>query len=75
MKIIMVKKIMEDGTLLDEKLGLLDTSWFNYPIINPLRNSEPYKRLIKRINLDAFWRENGFPINCRPIGDDDFACN
>ncbi len=71
----LAERIMEAGTLHDEQLGLLDTSWFNYPIINPLHNSEPYKRLIKRIKLDAFWRENGFPINCRPIGEDDFACN
>ncbi len=67
--------IFERGTLFDEKLGVLDTTWFNYPIINPLHNSASYKRLIKRINLNTFWRENGFPINCRPIGDDDFACN
>ena len=71
----LAEKIMEHGTRLHEEVGILDTSWFNYPIINPLLNSEPYKRLVKRIKLDEFWRENGFPINCRPIGEDDFACN
>ncbi len=71
----LAEKIMEQGTELDEKLGVLDTTWFNYPIINPVRNSTPYKNLVRRINLDDYWRENGFPINCRPIGDDDFACN
>ena len=67
--------ILEKGTLYDESLGLLDSTWFNYPIINPLRNTGAYKRLIIRVKLDTFWRENGFPINCRPIGEDDFACN
>jgi len=67
--------MMERGTELDEKIGFLDTTWFNYPVLNPLRNSTPYKNLVRRINLDDFWRENGFPANCRPIGDDDFACN
>jgi TolB-like protein len=67
--------ILEKGTLYDESLGLLDSTWFNYPIINPLRNTGAYKRLIIRVKLDTFWRENGFPVNCRPIGDDDFACN
>ena len=67
--------IFDRGTRSDEELGLLDTTWFNYPIINPLHNSDAYKLLIKRINLDTFWRESGFPVNCRPIGDDDFACN
>ena len=71
----LAEKIMEQGIRLDEELGFLDTTWFNYPIINPLRNSAPYKNLVRRINLDDFWRENGFPVNCRPIGDDDFACN
>ena len=71
----LAEKIMEQGTLLDEKLGVLDLSWFNYPIINPLHNSASYKDLVRRTKLDEFWRENGFPTNCRPLGDDDFACN
>ncbi len=68
-------QMMEQGTLLEEELGIIDTTWFNYPIISPLHNSKPYKDLVRRINLDDFWRKNGFPINCRPIGEDDFACN
>jgi len=71
----LAEKIMAAGILLDEHLMILDTSWFNYPIINPLYNSEPYKELVRRIKLDEFWRENGFPADCRPIGEDDFACN
>ena len=71
----LAEAIFDQGTLFDQDLGLLDTSWFNYPIINPLRNSVAYKRLIKNIKLDEYWREDGFPVNCRPIGDDDFACN
>ena len=71
----LAEKIMEKGTQLDEKLGVLDATWFNYPITNPLRNTKPYRNLVRRINLDDYWRENGFPRNCRPLGDDDFACN
>lgn len=71
----LAKKIMAQGIQLDEKMGFLDTTWFNYPVLNPLRNSAPYKHLVGRINLDDYWRENGFPKNCRPLGDDDFACN
>ena len=71
----LAEKMMEQGIRLDEEIGFLDTTWFNYPIINPLRNTASYKSLVRRINLDDFWRENGFPINCRPVGDDDFACN
>ena len=71
----LAEKIMNMGATYDEGLGILDTSWFNYPIINPLHNTTAYKRLIKKIKLDTFWRENGFPVNCRPVGEDDFACN
>jgi TolB-like protein/Tfp pilus assembly protein PilF len=71
----LAEKIMEQGIRLDEEMGFLDTTWFNYPIINPLRNTAPYKNMVRRINLDDFWRENGFPVNCRPVGDDDFVCN
>ena len=71
----MAEWILETGSLLDEELSILDTTWFNYPILNPLHNSAPYKQLVQRIKLDEFWRENGFPTSCRPIGDDDFACN
>ena len=69
------EQILQAGILLDEKMGVLDTSWFNYPIMGPLFNSEPYKQMVRRIKLDTFWRENGFPANCRPIREDDFACN
>jgi len=71
----LAEKIMEQGIRLDEEMGFLDTTWFNYPIINPLRNTAPYKNMVRRINLDDFWRVNGFPVNCRPVGDDDFVCN
>jgi len=71
----LAEAIFDKGTKYDASMGMLDSTWFNYPIINPLRNSGAYKRLIRKIGLEDFWRENGFPINCRPIGDDDFACN
>jgi hypothetical protein len=71
----LAEQIMNIGTTYDRGLGMLDTSWLNYPIINPLRNTEPYKEMIRAINLDDFWRTNGFPINCRPIADEYCAFN
>ena len=71
----LAEKIMEAGTLQEDIKGTLDTSWLNYPFLNPLHNSDVYKRLVKKTNLDDFWRENGFPRYCRPIGEDDFACS
>ena len=71
----LAEELMKKGVSFEQQVAAIDTSWFNYPIINPLRNSETYKTLVRQIHLDDFWRENGFPSNCRPIGDDDFACN
>ena len=68
-------KIMEAGITYDDRLGLLDLTYINYPFLGPLHNSEVYKRLVRKTNLDDFWRENGFPGYCRPIGEDDFVCN
>ncbi len=67
--------IFEKGTANNDGSLLFDMTWFNYPITNPLRNTEPYRRLVKSMKLDAFWHENGFPKNCRAVGDDDYACN
>lgn len=33
-----------------------------------------FKREARAMGLDAYWRENGFPPQCRPLGDDDFDC-
>ena len=71
----LTEKIMQQGIQLDEKLGVMDLSWFNYGIINTMHNSAPYKNLIRRTRLDDYWRENGFPAHCRSVGDDDFTCN
>jgi hypothetical protein len=72
----LAQKILDRGTDYGQSpLDTLDTTWFNYPLLNPIRNSDAYKRMITRSNLDQFWRANGFPKHCRPLGDDDFACN
>jgi len=72
----LAERILTMGISADEQFGnLADTTWLGYTIINPLHSSEPYKQMIRDLKLDGFWRENGFPDSCRPVGDDDFACN
>ncbi len=46
--------------------------WEPYP--ETLKKSMHQKRWIIEAGLPEFWRENGFPAQCRPIGDDDFEC-
>ncbi|MGB5485881.1 MAG: hypothetical protein WBN06_00640, partial [Lysobacterales bacterium] len=67
-------RIMEASTTRDYQLGMLDTTLINDPFLAPVHNSRVYKRLVRKIELDDFWRENGFPPYCQPIGEDDFAC-
>ena len=71
----LAESIMADGMRVDKANGALSSGWLNYAILNPLHNSEPYKNMIRRSHADKFWRENGFPENCRPLGENDFACN
>jgi len=68
-------RIMEEGSTRDYQLGMLDITLINFPFLAPVHNSGVYKRLVKKIGLYDFWRENGFPEYCRPVGEDDFACN
>lgn len=39
------------------------------------RNTPSYKRMINRIGVGKYWREHGFPPQCRPLAGDDFECD
>jgi TolB-like protein len=47
--------------------------WFPHPV--EFRSSPHRKRLIHEIGLPIYWRNHGFPPQCRPLGDDDFECD
>jgi hypothetical protein len=37
--------------------------------------AEPgFKDLIRAVGLDSYWRESGWPEQCRAVGNDDFEC-
>jgi TolB-like protein/Tfp pilus assembly protein PilF len=67
-------KIMEAGALHDERVSSMDLTFINYPFLGPVHNSGAYKRLVRKIGLDDFWRESGYPEYCKPVGEDDFVC-
>ena len=71
----LAERILADGIRKDREKGVLASGWLNYAILNPLRNSESYKQMVKDHKLDNFWRSNGYPESCRPLGEDDFVCN
>jgi len=68
-------KIMEAGAIREEQVSSLDMASNNFPFLNPVHNSDAYKRLVRKARLDDFWRENGYPEYCKPVGEDDFVCN
>jgi TolB-like protein len=39
------------------------------------RSTERFKRLVREFRLVEYWREEGWPDLCRPVGADDFACD
>ena len=39
------------------------------------RNSAGFKRVLLKIGVLEYWREHGFPPQCRAVGANDFACD
>lgn len=40
-----------------------------------LRRTPAFKRIVTRMGIPAYWREHGYPPQCRPVGRNDFACD
>jgi TolB-like protein/Tfp pilus assembly protein PilF len=71
----LAEEILDIGIRNEELLNdTHDTSWFNYSILSPLFNTEPYRQMVRVSKLDQYWRDKGFPDYCKPIGEDDFVC-
>ena len=45
------------------------------PALAEYRASEQFKDYVRQIQMDRYWRKNGWPDLCRPLGDDDFECD
>jgi TolB-like protein/DNA-binding SARP family transcriptional activator len=45
------------------------------PSAAPLRKTERFKALMRKVGLVDYWRARGWPDLCHPIGADDFACD
>ena len=39
------------------------------------RTSEYFAPFVNKLGASAYWREKGFPPNCRPLGEKDFECD
>ncbi len=45
------------------------------PGVHRYRQSPEFHQFIQNTGIYDFWRETGFPPQCRPVGKDDFACD
>jgi len=52
-----------------DEVAAWDTTWPQY------RNSRGFKQLLDGLGVPAYWREHGYPPQCRPAGGQDFICD
>jgi TolB-like protein len=45
-----------------------------HPIMREVRTEPGFKDLIRSVGLDSYWRESGWPEQCRAVGNEDFEC-
>jgi TolB-like protein/tetratricopeptide (TPR) repeat protein len=45
------------------------------PIMHAYRQSAEFKSYIRDSGVFEYWKQAGFPPQCRPLGDDDFECD
>jgi TolB-like protein len=57
----------------DEALRLSFVQYWD-PAHGELRNLPAFKRMLERLGVSAYWREHGYPPQCRPVGEQDFEC-
>lgn len=48
-------------------------AWERFP--PAFRNSPGFKRTLERLAVTTYWREHGYPPQCRAVGKDDFTCD
>jgi hypothetical protein len=44
------------------------------PAYQGLRAAPAFKRILALQGVPVYWREHGYPPQCRPVGADDFEC-
>ena len=68
----------EDLALLLIPIGANDTMGESFimwsPILNRYRQTAAFKTQITGSGVLDYWRKQGFPPQCKPVGNDDFEC-
>jgi TolB-like protein len=59
---------------LQENWYVINRFWIHTEEVIQLRRSPRFKQMVSDMGLANFWRENGWPDLCRPVGEEDFEC-
>jgi adenylate cyclase len=52
----------------------ISTTWFWHPTYAEVRKTERFKKVVRDLGLVDYWRARGWPAQCHPVGQNDFAC-
>jgi TolB-like protein/tetratricopeptide (TPR) repeat protein len=52
----------------------ISTTWLWHDSYAPVRKTERFKRYIRDVGLEEFFRARGWPAHCKPTSAQDFAC-
>jgi TolB-like protein len=55
-----------------ERPPLVVVHWLG--VMTPYRRSPEFKKHARASKLPDYWRKHGFPLQCKPVGKDDFEC-
>lgn len=56
------------------KLGFWGDFFTFFPEMRPYFGTPEFKNHMVELELPPYWRENGWPDMCRPLGEEDFIC-
>jgi TolB-like protein/tetratricopeptide (TPR) repeat protein len=49
--------------------------WYWFPPFKAYRSSAEFKQMMREYGRFRYWKSEGFPPQCRPLGEDDFECD
>ena len=52
----------------------VSSSFLWHPSYAPARKTERFKSLMRNAGMVDYWRQRGWPNQCKPLGGEDFAC-
>jgi TolB-like protein len=53
----------------------ISATWFWHPSYAVIRRTDRFKAVVRDLGLVDYWRARGWPAQCHPTGDSDFACD